>query len=310
MDKLLPLSLLAMMSVTSTLSYAGIEKREICGSVRPILSVADVNGNGVVDDDDIKLIKIAKEKDIYYALYDFDTNGVVDDEDINIAKQQLGQTSKIVDRQFALLFNRNKQFQEMEDITEITSLGYVVTAPSLAGHGEHWNDFVKPIEADFLRPTGVNIPKSRDRISGMFWIVSAVPVFENGATDYPTPGGEWEKQHVVSFSDTPPKLFLTPDEMWHNHAGLCTTVEDNGSGPKPVLYQHMTYADCQDKPSLVQDPNTNKNYWSNIWMLHTWMFDLNPAGIFANTNACVDPDSPPEYTINGDRTVPPFFEHH
>ena len=48
----------------------------------------------------------------------------------------------------------------------------------------------------------------------------------------------------------------------------------------------------------------------NFWMLHVWLFDLNPNGVFGGTHPCVDPDAPPESSINGDREVPPFFAHH
>ncbi len=309
MNKILFTSLLLIMSVTSTSLYADKAKRDICGAPSPILSVADVSANGIVDDADIKLITLSKQNKIYYALYDLDTNGKIDDEDIKIAKQQLGQKSKPVDQQLALLFNRNKQFQQVQDISEISSLGYVMTATSLAGHGQHWNDIVDPIVSDYLRPDGLNISKAQDRVSGMFWGVSASPVFEGGATDYPTPGGEWETQRVVSFSDTAPVFFDSPDEKWHKHAGLCLTFEDNGSGSKPVLNQFMTFANCQALPSLIKD-SENNNFWVNIFMLHAWVFDLNPNGVFANTHACLDQDSPPEPTINGDRIVPPFFIEH
>jgi len=42
-------------------------------------------------------------------------------------------------------------------------------------------------------------------------------------------------------------------------------------------------------------------------MLHVWMFNLNPNGIFAGTHPDVDPDSVSEESLNGDREVPMFF---
>jgi len=312
MNKLLSSCIIFTLSLCSTPLFADDDDhdRTICGAVKPLLSVADFNGNGIVDQDDVKLIKSAKKKELYFALYDVDTNGKVDDEDITIVTGQLGLTSQPIDQQFAFLFNRNKQFQLVEDSREIAAMGYFEVASSLAGHGEHWDDFVDPVTANYLRPNGLNVPKAHDSVSGVFWLADATPVFEFGATDYPTPGGEWEAQRVIAFNGAPPKIFASPHEHWHTHAALCTTVEMGASGPEIILNQHMTFAQCQELPSLVKDPDTGYNHWRNIWMLHAWLFDLNPNGVFGNTHPCVDPDSPSEDMINGDREVPPFFEHH
>jgi len=310
MNKILPSVVLLILSTTSISLFAGEHERKICGVVDPLLSVADFNGNGVVDQDDITLITNVKNKEQYYALYDVDTNGKIDDADISLASEQLGSTSQIIDQQLAILFNRNKQFQLVEDISEIRAMAYSMVASSLAGHGEHWEDLMSPILTDFLRPNGLNIPKAHDGVSGVFWIVDTTPVFEFGATDYPTPGGEWETQRVVAFGDNAPKIFASPNENWHTHAGLCVTVDIGVSGPEIILNQHMTFAQCQELPSLVKVPETNNNTWVNIWMLHAWLFDLNPKGVFGNTHTCVDPDSPSESDINSGREVPPFFQNH
>jgi len=310
MNKLLPTCIILTLSIGSTSLYAGDNDQTICGAVKPLLSVADFNGNGIVDQDDIKLITNAKKKELYFALFDVDTNGKVDDEDISIVTGQLGLTSQPIDQQLAFLFNRNKQFQLVEDSSELTAMGYFEIVSSLAGHGEHWDDFVDPVDANFLRPNGLNVPKANNSVSGVFWFVDAAPVFEFGATDYPTPGGEWETQQVIAFDGAAPKIFASPHEHWHTHAGLCTTVEMGATGPEIIVNQHMTFSQCQELPSLAKDSVTGDNFWANVWMLHAWLFDLNPNGVFGGTHPCVDPDSPSEDVINGGREVPPFFEHH
>ena len=47
---------------------------------------------------------------------------------------------------------------------------------------------------------------------------------------------------------------------------------------------------------------------SNVWMLHMWMFDLNPNGLFGGTHPDVDPQAPGEEIINGGREVPMWFQ--
>lgn len=301
--------LVSILSLSIVSSYAGPNDKKICGAVKPLLSVADVNANGTVDLDDIKLITIAKNTEQYIALYDFDTNGKIDDADIDIATSQIGQKSLKVDQQIALLYNRNKQFQFVSTTAELTAMGYVGLPPALAGHGEHWVDLKGPLQADPLRPEGINVPSTHDQVSGLFWGINATPVFESGATDYPTPGGAWETQRVVSFSDKVPKFFDSPDAIWHKHAALCITGNATANGTSFNMYQYMTFAECKAKPSIVKNPKTGENYWVNIYMLHAWIFDLNPKGVFANTHTCVDPNAIQESSINGNRVVPPFFQH-
>jgi hypothetical protein len=284
---------------------------DICtGAAQPILSVADFDGNGIVDDNDIILIKKVEKRDIYYAFYDINVDGELDEEDIKRAKMDLGLESTIADRWLALLFHRVKQYQLYDSPQEATATGFYKITYSLAGHGEHWTNIVDGEDETFLRPAGLNVTKKEGFVKGVFWAIDAAPVFEGGATDYPTPGGEWETQRVVAYADQPPRFTGRPDEKWHTHAGLCITVEMMDTGPELVVNQHTTFAECQARPSLIKDPQTGYNSWRNLWMLHAWMFDLNPNGFFANTHPCVDPDSPPEEVINGDREVPPFFDHH
>lgn len=287
------------------------EEQEICnGGVQPILSVADFNGDGTVTEKDITIIKKAVKKENYYAFYDVNLDGKLDRRDIRRAKHDLGLSSNLTEQLLAYLFHRTKQYQLIDSPEEMMATGFSTIADSIAGHGQHWIDFVDPVEGNFWRPNGLNFSKNDQTVKGVFWSKDAIPVFENGATDYPTPGGLWETQRVIAFADTPPIFTGDPSEVWHTHAGLCITAEGTFESPVISLNQHTTFAECQALPSIYKVPGTNYNPWFNQWMLHAWMFDLNPNGIFGNTHPCVDPQSPDEATINGDRPVPPFFQHH
>ena len=308
------LSILSSISV----SYSDENKNESCSSgAQPILSAADFNGDSIVNDADIKILKSVLKREQYYAFYDINADGKLNGKDHKFAEQQLNSQSTKFDQQLAKLFHQVKQYQITDTKEEVTAMGFNGLTPTLSGHGEHWTnlDGGKAIagygSSEFYRAEGLNISKDTNRVHGLFWGVAAQPVFENGATDYPQAGGEWMNSQVVAFTGHSPKFTASENEMWHAHSGLCVTSELTESGETFSLNQHTTFLECQAIPSNVKSiSNPGLNNWINIWMLHTWMFDLNPNGIFANEHPCIDPTAPPESSINGDKEIPPFFQHH
>ncbi|NRB41490.1 MAG: hypothetical protein HRU20_23965 [Pseudomonadales bacterium] len=52
------------------------------------------------------------------------------------------------------------------------------------------------------------------------------------------------------------------------------------------------------------------NLWVNIWMLHAWIYDLNPMGLFSGTHPHVDPNATPESSRRDGREVPMYFMMH
>ena len=286
------------------------DETEICmGSAPAILEVADFDGNGIVNEDDITIIKSAKKRDTYYAFYDINADGEFNRHDVHQAYADLGKSSSTLDQQKAALFHQIKVLQQTNNKPELQATQYMLIAQSLAGHGEHWFYNLPQHNGNPYRPGGVNYSAEDNTVKGVYWSVDAIPVFSEGATDFPQPGGDWMTQKVISFSGHPLRLTNSPDETWHTHAGLCVTAEPGDKGPLPVLNQHTTFAECQALPTLFKTGG-DYNVWMNIWMLHAWMFDLNPNGFFANTHPCVDPSSPTEESINGGREVPAFFQDH
>ena len=202
-------------------------------------------------------------------------------------------------------------------------LDFLPGTQSLRGHGVHWLNATGAaatqglIPADKMRADGLNVPMRADGVWGMFWGNPAKPLFLDptaasglSAFDYPTPGGVWETKRVQAFDTLPPVFFSSGHESWHPHVGLCAVVENQGQGPQVVVHQHLSFAECQAMPSLGRTGIIYPNAWMNFWMLHLWMFELNPDGPFANVHPCLDPDAPPEHAINGGREVPPFFQMH
>lgn len=309
-----------LLTVFSTLSFADSSKQKLCGAPTSILTSADFDGSGHVDKDDIKLIKKVLKRKQYYAFYDFNADGKLNEKDVEAAKNQVGTLSSTQDREMAKLFHQVKQFGVVDSTIELIAMGQLKFADSLAGHGQHWiNLFGRDASvgrgvSKFYRPEGLNVPEKGKRVWGLFWAQAAIPVFENGATDYPKPGGAWMNSRVVSFAGAPPKFTSSQNETWHTHAGLCFTTSNVDGKEKIILNQHTTFLQCQAIPTTRKLGTTSTglqiNPWINVWMLHVWMFNLNPNGIFANTHPCLDPNAPSEHEINGDRPVPPFFQHH
>ncbi len=285
------------------------ELKECIVSADPILSVADFDGNGLVDETDIRFVAKAAEQEYYQAFYDRNVDGEVDKRDVRLSRVDLGAQSTSLDRQIAKLYHYRKQLSPMTEAAELTALDYFQITPSLAGHGEHWTYDGPARTRGFYLPEGVNVPEKHDRTWAVFWSQDASPVFDNGATDYPQPGGAWMDGRVIRFADEAPRFTSSPDETWHTHAGLCITVEPERDTFRIVLNQHTTFNECQALPSLIRTGGSGTNLWVNIWMLHGWLFVPNPHGFFANTHPCLDRHAPPESSINGSRPVPDFFRH-
>jgi hypothetical protein len=84
-----------------------------------------------------------------------------------------------------------------------------------------------------------------------------------------------------------------------------------------IINQHLSFNECQalpnSNPQLIGFDGLTPifiNISVNTWMVHMWMFDLNPHGFFANTHPDVDPNAASEDIINGGRPVPHFFAGH
>jgi hypothetical protein len=180
-------------------------------------------------------------------------------------------------------------------------------------------------KASFGSVEGLNILDDGSQIKGLFWGEIAKPLFfknparpERGLSslDWPKPGGKWQDRRVQAFAGEPPKFTSSDEEMWHTHAGLCN-IMDPRSG-ELSLHQHTTFNECQayeNHPAwqavIGHDPVTGEeimgNLWGSIWMIHMWLFDLNPYGFFGGLHPDADPCSPMEETINEDREVPMWF---
>ena len=96
-------------------------------------------------------------------------------------------------------------------------------------------------------------------------------------------------------------------ESWHAHGGMCLFIDRDTL--KRRLVQFTTYNECMSYFSTT--PNANR--WTNFWMIHAWIFKLNPDGLFANTHPDVsttETDGTDDYPFEGcisARAMPQWF---
>lgn len=298
-----------------------------CGDAsQMLLTVADFNADGRVTYKDMAMIRLAMYDKKYAAIYDRNADGKLDRGDLYKAWSELGQVSTTTDQQLAKMYQRFRHFQDVSGHGEVMSMNYQTIGGTFAFHGQHWLNTAGQFavaglrEADPFIAEGINVTSDGQSVPALFWGDGAVPLFNDPSApdglstlDWPSPNGVWNFERVQAFADTPPDFFpSTTDDNWHTHAGLCVTTQDLGNGPEFVTEQHLSNAECQARPNLQKFEFNGQmiNQWGNFWMLHAWLFKLNPNGVFGNVHPCVDPDGASEHDINGDRVVPPFFQHH
>ena len=347
-EKILLVSMmLAGLILSSTTAYSGtgMNHDEEMPEPQALLSVADFNGDGVVNQRDISKIARAVREGVYYAFYDHNADGKLNRRDIDEAIHDIGLESSDLDQYIAMMFARFGYLQTKtgEDIYgPLDKGGYIPFTISLAGHGTHWMSYTALEamtkaapdgrligKANFQSVEGLNILDDGSQIKGLFWGEIAKPLFfkdpanpdpdDLSSLDWPRPGGIWQDRRVQAFDGEPPSFTGSDEERWHTHAGLCNIMDpDTG---ELSLHQHTSFNECQayeNHPAwqtvIGHDPVTGEaimgNIWGNIWMIHMWLFDLNPYGFFAGLNPDADPCSPMEETINEDREIPMWFHMH
>ncbi len=307
-----------------TISYANSELAQCNDPAVALLSVADFNGDGQVTRKDIHMLRDAVHEREYYALFDRNADGVLNHKDIHMAKYEMHLNSTPTDRQLAKMYLRFKHFQTLSGFEALQSMGYQDYGGVLAFHGQHWLNTAGGLavlgvrKADPFIAEGVNVLGDGSSVPALFWGEGAVPLFNdpsasNGLStlDWPIPDGIWNTERVQAFAGGPADFFPDTDtDLWHPHAGLCLTKQDLGNGSEWVLDQYTSNAECQATPNLQKTEINGQlvNIWGNFWMLHAWLYKLNPRGVFGNVHPCIDINGASEEKLSAGREIPPFFK--
>ncbi|MDJ0635927.1 MAG: hypothetical protein QNJ34_22260 [Xenococcaceae cyanobacterium MO_188.B29] len=97
-------------------------------STTPIISVADFNGDGEVDSNDIEDIisryNSADEDDLYHPLYDRDADGDIDVNDIIKAVSDIGVDVPLLDQQIAQATQATMKYYGSDGLENAIADGY------------------------------------------------------------------------------------------------------------------------------------------------------------------------------------------
>lgn len=295
----------------------------------PLLKVADFDANGVVDDVDISMLaehmQVGPKQD-YFALYDLTADRKVDVNDLKLAIDDIGLTSDVIDQEIATMFQGAVHLRGAKTDAEWLALGVSDSDVPLAGHGTHWLTVptglltYRGVVSKYTDIVGLNIADEgpdKDNVVGLYWSAIAQPVFvdangNEGFFDYFTCGpihGQlsgcvWMDYHVVRYDESilpHPTLTHNPCEHWHAHPAMCIYETMDGVGH---FDQHLTYNQCMATQNVNPNPLRTQAFgvyplaWTNTWMVHAWLFNPSSKGIHGNTNDCIDPNFPPESSIN------------
>jgi hypothetical protein len=293
---------------------------------QPILSVADFDGDGTVDTDDVTLISHQVGGDEYIAFFDRNADGQLDGRDVSDTARNRGAASTPLDRQLAALFWATEMYR---DKNNAIAAGFRPFTQPLMGHGQHYARMPFRVTATGLDPTyvnnldtvlhvedpeGINYDENGNLVAVFYyhgvdikrWVLdpssraaltqqSIALTMENMVTNghiTPGPGSTGHPRH----------LFQSHDAMWHYHWGPCWDNLDYARmsfdvNHTPFFVQPQTPGECQSRATST----TSRQGWvPGFNMLHVWLYKLNRCGVFAGTDPDVAQDAMPEpmlYTV-------------
>ncbi len=276
-------------------------------STTKLLSVADFNGDGEVNNTDIEDIleryNSIQGDDLYHPLYDWDTDGDIDVTDIVEAVNTIGAEVPLLDQQIAQAVQATMKYYGSKGLETALAEGYLPFTQEVNEHGIHYFNFNLASEIgnleelDIERPVGLNYD-AEGNLLAVFYI--RVPETEEATLENPLA----EILEVKAEDDFPPSSFdtLTPDD-WHNHQNIWFTGLGN-LNPE-LVFGFEEFVPVEATISRLQDtnfqlfPDSDTIFSPKFWMLHAWIHSINPRGTFANTSPDVSIYAPEELGIHG-----------
>ena len=282
---------------------------------QPLLTVADFNADGVVNDSDIQELNSRIAQSNYHPLYDLNADLLLDGDDLQIAETTIGQTVPLLDQQIAQVTQATMKYYGPGGLENAIADGYAPLTQELFGHGIH---FFNPVIASQVgnspqlvleQPVGLNYD-SQGNLYAVFYI--RPPKLLSGAIQDPLNPLVLQQEIAISGQvtidtndDFPPTSFdtLLPED-WHTHRYVWIT----GIG---TLNSELVYFEEDVPPEMfnarvLEKANNQEPLFPlsdtigspKFWMLHGWFHSLNPHGIFANTNPNIGTNAVSELVVN------------
>ncbi|MDH5676230.1 MAG: hypothetical protein OEZ06_29185 [Myxococcales bacterium] len=293
-------------------SLAQAQHHEACdpdAPPAPVLNVADVNGDGIVDDQDV-LIVIGKAQQahatgFYYGLYDLNADGVIDGLDVAAAGEDIGKPVPLVETQVAHAALYAERYLKFDNVL---ADGYEATTPEFEGHGVHWwrAPRYRPTEEfETAVPGGLNLDAAGNLMAVYYAADFSMYPMETPPAGFSGHEDEWhmhthacgwnfntEDPERVTFIDYLPQRFgYYPDghplqvegkrleDFWFGEQGSA-----NNTCTQPWLINYL-----MSVGAIVEAPPAGSiaNY-NGFHMLHLWVNRLNPCGRFGGTHPGVE----------------------
>ena len=292
-------------SHSSSIEHGDMGHEEMPYRATSILSVPDFNGDGSVDNADLRDIisryEAVEGNDLYHPLYDLNANGEIDREDIEEVIHAWGEDVPLLDQQIAQATQATVQYYGSGGQEQAIADGYIPLTQELQGHGIHYynpaleSEVGNLEELDIERPLGLNYD-NEGNLQAVFYL--RFPNTLEATVENPLAG-----LTIDPADDFPPSSFdgLTDDD-WHNHQSMWFT----GVGD---LNSELVYFDEDTPFDTVVDrleqidfevfPESDQGFRSKFWMMHGWFHSLNPDGTFAITNPNAGLYAPQELGVHG-----------
>ena len=299
----------------------------------PILLTGDLNGDGTVNFQDI--ISVARQwfsSSTYHPLFDQNADGEITAQDILLTVFDLGQTSSLIEQQIVAVFEDSYQYYGEDGLDNAIKHRYLPFTPEFQGHGIHYanldtitellssdqelepSDFVGlnySNEGDLLAVFYTVFPENFHSSYEVFFVDALADVLgleEDGASFGEI---EWGEAPNIFFFVS---LFNYPDqEEWHQHqsvyfGGLGSLNPDDIIFEQDLdphqLFDKFLAGMTNDEVDLfifetLDISDAEAAIVPGFWMMHLWVHDLNPDGIFGIINPLVSPDAPDEHGGHG-----------
>lgn len=248
----------------------------------PVLSTSDFDGDGTVTQKDVRLLAEQIGKSQYIAFFDRNADHALDRQDIAIAQAEAGSSSTQLDRELAAAYHGTKAYQFLPGAI---ANDFVPWSESIWGHGTHWVQRPERATLDYTfkpgEPEGLNYD-ANGRLWAVFYYSGPSPTRLNG-TKYGA-GDSFRPFSQV------PEGFCGNTDVWHQHAGACfkgLNYEQPNMDPAKLSFREgLSPRQCLETCAAERGLPVSSNVkWApEFYMLHAWIYELNPCGTFAGTH--------------------------
>jgi hypothetical protein len=250
----------------------------------PILSVSDFDGDGEVGWNDLKLVIKQVARRDYIAFYDRNADYRLNGRDILATIRDWGAASSTMDQQLAAAFWGSVAFRDQQAAIDA---GFIPFTQAFAGHGQHWavhaDTGLLDYNFDASAPEGLNYDLDGN-LWAVFYYVGATPDANNFNPLAQVPEG-----------------FDGHEDMWHHHAGACLMgidYDDPRMDPETLSFMECIGPGSCGLAAYMNGYGGDFRWNPQFFMLHVWLYELNPCGTFAGAHPDLEAGSPDPATAN------------